>query len=127
MPIQQKLYFYDLYSFSSLKWERVARNVTNHHGNPQLKQKWTDYRSETINAVRDNIIPDTDNSRDLGASNKRWANVYTGDLQMNNMGMGGNEVDGTEGHWTMQEGSDSMYLINRLTGKKYKFNLTEVN
>ena len=62
LPIQQKLYFYDLYSFSSLKWERVARNVTNHHGNPQLKQKWTDYRSETINAVRDNIIPDTEDA-----------------------------------------------------------------
>ena len=62
LPIQQKLYFYDLYSFSSLKWERVARNVTNHHGNPQLKQKWTDYRSEVVNAVAANIIPKEENA-----------------------------------------------------------------
>ena len=40
--------------------------------------------------------------------------------------MGGNEVDGTEGNWTMQEGADDLFLINRITGKKYKFNLTEV-
>jgi hypothetical protein len=36
-------------------------------------------------------------------------------------------VDGSEGHWTMQEGSDDLFLINRNTGKKYKFNLTEVS
>jgi|TARA_B100000424_G_C22918550_1_gene488737 hypothetical protein len=56
LPIKQKLSFYDLYTFKSLFWERVARNVTNHHGNPQLKQKWTDYKSEAINAVNDKII-----------------------------------------------------------------------
>ena len=57
LPIKQKIYPYDVYSFDSPYWERVARNVTNHHGNPQLKQKWTDYRSEVVNAVRDNIVP----------------------------------------------------------------------
>ena len=40
---------------------------------------------------------------------------------------GGNDVDGTEGHWTMQEGADSMYLINRLTGKKFRISMTEVS
>ena len=57
----------------------------------------------------------------------RWANVYTGDMHLNNMNSGGNEVDGSEGRWTMQEGSDDLFLINRNTGKKYKFNLTEVS
>ena len=57
LPIKQKVYFYDVYTFDSPYWERVARNVTNHHGNPQLKQKWTDYRSEVVTAVRDNIVP----------------------------------------------------------------------
>ena len=57
LPIKQKIYFYDLYTFDSPYWEIVARNVTNHHGNPQLKQKWTDYRSEVVNAVTSNIIP----------------------------------------------------------------------
>jgi hypothetical protein len=72
------------------------------------------------------LVPGSDNAQDLGASNLRWANVYSGDVHLNNTGMGGNEVDGTEGNWTMQEGADDLFLINRTTGKKYKFNLTEV-
>ena len=72
------------------------------------------------------VEPAADNTQNLGASNKRWANVYSGDVHLNNTGMGGNEVDGTEGNWTMQEGADDLFLINRITGKKYKFNLTEV-
>ena len=78
-------------------------------------------------SVAENILPDADNTRDLGSATKRWANVYTADAHFNNVGTGGNEVDGTEGHWTMQEGSDSMYLINRLTGKKFKIAMTEVS
>ena len=72
------------------------------------------------------MLPGSDNAQDLGASNLRWANVYSADVHLNNTGTGGNEVDGSEGHWTMQEGSDDLFLINRITGKKYKFNLTEV-
>ena len=71
--------------------------------------------------------PGSDDSKDLGSSAKRWANVYTADAHFNNVGTGGNEVDGTEGHWTMQEGADSMYLINRITGKKFKIAMTEVS
>ena len=74
-----------------------------------------------------NVLPGADNTYDFGSSSKRWANVYTGDMHLNNVGTGGNEVDGTEGHWTMQEGSDSMYLINRITGKKFKIAMTEVS
>ena len=77
-------------------------------------------------SVSGNVEPTNDNTQNLGASNKRWANVYSGDVHLNNTGMGGNEVDGTEGNWTMQEGADDLFLINRITGKKYKFNLTEV-
>ena len=36
------------------------------------------------------------------------------------------EVDGTRGSWTIQEGDDNLFILNRLNGKKYKFNLTEV-
>jgi len=39
---------------------------------------------------------------------------------------GKNDVDGTWGHWTMQEGESDMFLLNQRTGKKYKINLTEV-
>ena len=73
------------------------------------------------------LLPGTDNTQDLGSTSLRWANVYSGDVHLNNTGMGGNEIDGSEGHWTMQEGADDLFLINRITGKKYKFNLTEVS
>jgi|TARA_B100001250_G_C19759028_1_gene771550 hypothetical protein len=64
LPLKQKLYFYDLYSFSSPKWERVARNISNHPGAPQLSQTKGDYVSEVVNAVRDNIIEGNSDSID---------------------------------------------------------------
>jgi hypothetical protein len=39
----------------------------------------------------------------------------------------GNEVDGTRGSWTLQEGADDLFLINRSNGKKYKFKLEEID
>ena len=73
------------------------------------------------------VIPGADAVQDLGISTKRWRNVYTTDLQLSNVGGGGNEVDGTEGTWTLQEGEDDIYMINRKTGKKYKMMLQEVS
>ena len=81
----------------------------------------------SVITTKANVEPSADNADNLGSATKRWANVYTADLQMNNTGTGGNEVDGSEGRWTMQEGSDDLFLINRNSGKKYKFNLTEVS
>ena len=72
------------------------------------------------------LYPNSDEDHDLGSSSRRWANLYTADAHFNNIGTGGNEVDGTEGNWTIQEGSDDLFIINRVTGKKYKFNLTEI-
>jgi len=76
--------------------------------------------------VTGNLLPEADNTRDLGSSSKRWANLYTGDLNLSNEGSS-NKVDGTSGSWTIQEGNSDLFLINNLSGKKYKFNLTEVN
>tara|TARA_R100000027_G_scaffold60524_1_gene51363 strand:- start:14 stop:712 length:699 start_codon:yes stop_codon:yes gene_type:complete len=70
--------------------------------------------------------PNSTNSYDLGTSTYRWRNIYTNDLNLSNEG-GGNDVDGTWGNYTIQEGENDLYLINRRNGKKYKFNLTEVN
>ena len=53
-------------------------------------------------ASNGDVLPGSDNSQDLGSTTKRWANVYTGDMHLNNMNTGGNDVDGSEGHWTMQ-------------------------
>ena len=72
------------------------------------------------------VTPWTDGDLNLGASNKRWANVYSADLQLSNVGTGGNEVDGTEGTWTLQEAEDTVYMINRKNGKRYKIKMEEV-
>ena len=72
------------------------------------------------------IRPGTTNQSDLGSSDYRWANVYTNDLNLSNEGST-NNIDGTWGDFTIQEGETDLYLINNRSGKKYKFNLTEVS
>ena len=96
-------------------------------GNISFRTSTSHNSNESLRITPDShVLPGADNTQDLGSSTMRWANVYTGDMHLNNMNSGGNEVDGTEGHWTMQEGADDLFLINRNTGKRYKFNLTEV-
>jgi len=72
------------------------------------------------------LIPASNGTFNLGASSNRWANIYTNDLSLSNEGSS-NDVDGTWGSYTIQEGADNLFLINKRNGKKYKFNLTEVN
>ena len=72
------------------------------------------------------LLPGVDDAQDLGSSTKRWANLYTADLQLSNEGKS-NDVDGTWGNYTIQEGESDLFLINNRSGKKYKFNLTEVS
>ena len=71
------------------------------------------------------ILPSTDDTYNLGSTTKRWANIYTNDLKLSNEGKS-NDVDGTWGSYTIQEGESDLFLINNRNGKKYKFNLTEV-
>ena len=35
----------------------------------------------------------------------------------------GNKVDGTKGDWTLQEGEEDLFVINNISGKKYKIAL----
>jgi len=72
------------------------------------------------------VLPSANNSYDLGSSGYRWRNIYTNDLNLSNEG-GTNDVDGTWGSYTIQEGAEDLFLVNRRNGKKYKFNLTEVS
>ena len=77
------------------------------------------------------ILPDADNTDALGSSSKRFTTLHsaalnTGDINMSNLNDNGNEVDGSKGSWTLQEGADDLFIINRVSGKKYKFNLTEI-
>ena len=61
----------------------------------------------------------------MGASDARWNNLYVNDLQMSNKGKQ-NDVDGTWGDYTIQEGHEDLFLINHRTGKKFKFALVPV-
>ena len=72
------------------------------------------------------VLPASDDAQDLGSGSLQWRNIYTGDLNLDNTRHRKNEVDGTSGSWTIQEGNKDLFLLNRLNGKKYKFNLTEV-
>jgi len=74
-----------------------------------------------------NIVPSANTTYDLGSVSARWNNIYTGDLHLSNEGKSdGNMVDGTKGNWTVQEGEQSLFLINNKTGKKYRFAIEEI-
>ena len=73
------------------------------------------------------LNPATTNTTDLGTSSLRWRNLYTQDLQLSNESIGKNDVDGTWGDWTLQEGETDIFMINNRTGKKFKINMTEVD
>ena len=72
------------------------------------------------------FIPQTNNVHDLGSTTKGWRNVYMNDLNLSNTKGNKNDVDGTQGSWTIQEGKDNLYIINRLNGKKFKIKMEEI-
>ena len=79
-----------------------------------------------ISRTTGHILPGADATQDLGSSTARWANIYSADLQLSNEGSA-NDVDGTWGQYTIQEGENDLFLLNRRNGKTYKFVLQEVN
>ena len=72
------------------------------------------------------FIPYANDTYDLGSTSQRWRNIYTTDLQLSNKGKT-NDVDGTWGDYTIQEGESDLFLINKRSGKKFKFMLQEVS
>ena len=74
-----------------------------------------------------NIVPGANDTYDLGASGNVWRNLYTGDLHLSNQAKNeGNIVDGTKGNWTLQEGKDDIFMINNISGEKFKINLSKI-
>ena len=73
-----------------------------------------------------NVVPDANGTRSLGTNSVRWGDIYTSDLHLSNEAKGPNEIDGTTGNWTVQEGEDHLYIVNNKSGKKYKFSLEEI-
>jgi hypothetical protein len=73
------------------------------------------------------ILPSANNSYNLGSASLGWANVYTNDLHLSNMNKPeGNDIDGTSGTWTIQEGEENLYIINNRNKKKFKITLEEI-
>ena len=95
------------------------------HSSNQMTFRTNGSVRTTINSDG-HVLPASNNTYDLGSSSYRWRNVYTSDLNMSNEGSS-NDVDATWGSYTIQEGAEDLFLINRRNGKKYKFNLTEVS
>ena len=110
---------------------RAVGTFTN-SSHPTQLEFWTTTDSSTTVTKRavftksGQFIPAADNTYDLGDSSNRWRNLYTTDLQLSNKGKT-NEVDGTWGDWTLQEGEDKIFMINNRTGKKYAITMKEVN
>ena len=74
-----------------------------------------------------NIVPGANDTYDLGASGNVWRNLYTGDLHLSNEAKTeGNIVDGTKGNWTLQEGENDIFMINNISGEKFKINLSKI-
>ena len=72
------------------------------------------------------LLPGSDSTKNLGSTSKRWDILYVNDMHFSNEGSDGNDVDGTTGDWTLQEGEEHLYIINNKSGKKFKFSLEEV-
>jgi hypothetical protein len=96
-------------------------------GNGEFSITNTDQGTDGIKLNSDgDLLPAADNSLDLGSTSLRWANIYSADLQLSNEGSV-NDVDGTWGQYTIQEGENDLFLLNRRNGKTYKFVLQEVD
>ena len=111
----------DLY-FATASGSAQTRVYFKADGNVGIGTGSPDYKLQ----VDGDIVPESDNTDGLGTSALRWANLYVADAHYSNVGTGGNDVDGTEGSWTIQEGEDDLFLLNRKNGKKYKFKLEAV-
>ena len=73
------------------------------------------------------IIPGANDTYDLGTTTAVWQNLYTGDLHLSNQAKSqGNVVDGTKGNWTLQEGKDDIFMLNNISGEKFKINLSKI-
>jgi hypothetical protein len=93
--------------------------------NAQSTQFWTNNSPRWRIQAGGHIMPEATNTYDIGTSSYRVRNIYTADIHCSNRGSS-NDVDGTWGDYTIQEGESDLFLINNRTGKKYKFLLQEV-
>ena len=71
-------------------------------GNISFRTSTSNDSNESLRITpNSHVLPGADNTQNFGSSTLRWANVYTGDLQLSNVGKT-NEVDGSWGTYTIQ-------------------------
>ena len=92
----------------------ITNYITTNASNTELSLRTNGSGNIVVQA---SILPSANASYDLGSASKRFANIYTADLSLEN----------SKGSLTIKEGKDDLFIINNKTGKKYKFNLTEVD
>jgi len=108
----------------TLKTNNAARLVVDNSsvsGSGDLEFAGNTFLGNTLNVsgastFAGNVLPVSDNTKDLGSASKRWANVYTGDLHLKN----------DKGDWTIVEEEEYLCVINNKTGKKYEMVLKEI-
>nr|BAR30778.1 hypothetical protein [uncultured Mediterranean phage uvMED] len=121
-----RIEFGDAYSNSRIGYFGLNRFGIDAHRGIQIRDSNDSYAVRFTIDANGHAQPGANNTYDLGTSSYRWRNVYTNDLNLSNEGSS-NDVDGTWGDWTIQEGESDLFLKNNRSGKKYKFNLTEVS
>jgi hypothetical protein len=99
-------------------------NIYTENGNIDL---WSNAVQRVRLQTDGHLVPYVNNTYDLGSASLGWRNVYTNDLHLSNMNKPeGNDIDGTNGNWTIQEGAENLYIINNNNGKKFKIKLEEI-
>ena len=68
------------------------------------------------------VLPDADNTRNLGSSSLRWANVYAVTTTIGDL-----VLEGKDAKWRLFEREDGLYVKNEKTGKLYRIKLEEVD
>jgi len=121
-----RISFGDAYANSSIGYVGLNRFAIDSHDGLEVRDVSDSYATRFKIDQNGHVLPGTNNTYDLGSSSLRWRNVYTNDLNLSNEG-GANDVDGTWGSYTIQEGAEDLFLVNKRNGKKYKFALTEVS
>ena len=121
-----RIEFGDAYTNSRIGFFGLNRFGIDGHRGIQIRDPNDSYAVRFTIDANGHAQPGANNTYDLGTTNYRWRNIYTNDLNLSNEG-GANDVDGTWGSYTIQEGAEDLFLVNKRSGKKYKFNLTEVN
>ena len=117
-----------LYFLSTAGYSPRIGNVDG--GTGQNMYFYTNNALRMVIEVGGAVRPGSTNTNDLGTTNDRWRNLFIIDLELSNESKkdtGGNDVDGTWGDWTLQEGESDVFMINNRSGKKFKIKMEEVS